>query len=488
MSDEAATVESEQPAGTSDLASPVSGVNSAMGAGAGASLLMASRSQFAKRLRGRVRRELPAYLCVQFTWFMSFGLQMVLLPHLVLSEQHLGLDGTALGVANFALAIPSVIFLLFGGVVAERADGRKLLIVLHLLAALPAISLGFALMNGQLTYSYMIVYGLALGMVGAFMMPARDAIVNEVVERRIRTGSGISLQLGVTLATMAQFVAQIAGLILAGYADKATALPNWLGGAMVGPIASWRLLIVQGLVVASGAIFALMIARGRKVQTGRSGKSAAFGDIVDGFKTVRADPRLWGMSVLMLGVGVFVMGSFLVVLPKINRDVYQLDADGLRDMFVTFWLGAFVASVALSGFKYIKRQGRVLLIAQFLGSMLILALLATPPHWVFLIVVFVWGIAAGISIAMSRSIVQDAAPKDQLARALSIYQLGFMAGMPIGAAIMGFLADLYPTEPQRIAYVPALGMGILIVWMARGTPVWNLKAERPEANSNEVSV
>ena len=112
--------------------------------------------------------------------------------------------------------------------------------------------------------------------------------------------------------------------------------------------------------------------------------------------------------------------------------------------------------------------------------MLILVLLWTPPHWVFLMVVFVWGIAAGISIAMSRSIVQDAAPKEKLARALSIYQLGFMAGMPIGAAIMGFLADLYPTEPQRIAFVPALGMGILIIWMARCTPVWNLKTERPE--------
>ena len=483
MSDDPATVEPEDRAGAGEVASPITGVSSAMGAGAGASLLMASGSEFVQRIRGRVRRELPAYLCVQFTWFMSFGLQMVLLPHLVLSEQHLGLDGTALGIANFALAVPSVIFLLFGGVVAERADGRKLLIILHLLAALPALSLGFALMNGHLTYSYMIVYGLALGMVGAFMMPARDAIVNEVVERRIRTGSGISLQLGVTLATMAQFVAQIAGLVLAGYADKATALPSWLGGAMVGPIASWRLLIVQGLVVASGAIFALLIARGRKVKTGRSGKSAAFGDIVDGFKTVRADPRLWGMSVLMLGVGVFVMGSFLVVLPKINRDVYQLDADGLRDMFVTFWLGAFVASVALSGFKYIKRQGRVLLIAQFIGSMLILTLLATPPHWAFLVIVFVWGIAAGISIAMSRSIVQDAAPKDQLARALSIYQLGFMAGMPLGAAMMGFLADLYPTEPQRIAFVPALGMGILIIWMARGTPVWNLKAKRPEPST-----
>ena len=480
MSDEPATDSSDASPGSDGLTSPVSGIGSALGAGAGASLFLSPRSDFVKRIRGRVRRELPAYLCVQFTWFMSFGLQMVLLPHLVTSDIHLGMDATALGVANLALSIPSVIFILLGGVVAERADGKKLLMVLHLLAALPALALAFALMNGHLTYSYMIVYGLALGTVGAFMMPARDAIVNEVVERRVRTGSGVTLQLGVTLATMAQFVAQIAGLAIAGYADKATRLPGWLGGTMIGPIESWRLLIVQGLVVASGSIFALMMARGRKVKTGRSGKSAALGDIAEGFQTVRADPRLWGMSILMFGVGVFVIGSFLVVLPIINRDVYNLGADGIRDMFVTFWFGAFVSSVALSAFKYIKRQGRLLLIAQFIGSMAILIMLAKPPHWVFLCIVFLWGIAAGISIAISRSILQDAAPKEQLARALSIYQLGFMAGAPLGAALMGFLTDLFPGEPQRVAYIPAIGMGVLIIWMARGTPVWNLKAKRPE--------
>jgi predicted MFS family arabinose efflux permease len=95
------------------------------------------------------------------------------------------------------------------------------------------------------------------------------------------------------------------------------------------------------------------------------------------------------------------------------------------------------------------------------------------PHWTFLLIVFIWGLAAGISIAMSRAIVQDAAPKAQLARVLSIYQLGFMAGAPIGAAMMGALVDLF--GPQKIAIVPAGGMLILIVWMALSTPVWNMK-------------
>ena len=305
------------------------------------------------------------------------------------------------------------------------------------------------------------------------MMPARDAIVNEVVERRMRVGSSVTLQLGVTLATMAQFLAQIAGLILAGYADKATRMPAWLGGFSVGPMSANTLLIIQGVALAFGAGFALFMARGKQVRTGRKGIGAAVGDILDGVKAVRSDGKLSAMTLLMFGVGVFVIGSFLVVLPIINRDVYHFGSSGIRDMFVTFWMGAFASSVVLAIFRRIKRQGRLLLIAQFIASAGMIPMLWVVPHWAFLMIVFIWGNAAGISIAMSRSIVQDAAPKEKLARVLSIYQLGFMAGAPFGAALMGLLVDLF--GPQKIAVVPAGGMILLILWMVFFTPVWNMK-------------
>lgn len=465
------TTDSAPSDGPDDIGSPVSGLSNATIAGAG--LWQAAGSLRSKRIRRSVFVELPAYLSIQCSWFMAFGLQMVLFPYLITSQSHLHLDGLALGLANMALSGPSVIFLLLGGVVAERADGKRLLIMLHLLAAVPAAGLAIAVSTGNLSYPAMIIYGVSIGTVGAFMMPARDAIVNEVVERRMRVGSGVTLQLGVTLATMAQFIAQVGGLIIAGYADKITKMPDWLGGFSVGPIASQRLLFVQCGVLVLGAIFALFLAKGRKVKTGRKGMSAAFGDIADGFRAVHSDGKLWGMTILMFGVGVFVIGSFLVVLPIVNRDVYGFGSDGIRDMFVTFWMGAFVSAVVLSIFKRIKRQGRLLLIAQLIGSLSILFMMWEIPHYGFLMIVFTWGLASGISITMSRSIVQDAAPKEKLARVLSIYQLGFMAGAPLGAAMMGALVDLF--GPHKIAVVPAGGMAALIIWMVFFTPIWNMK-------------
>lgn len=457
--------------------SPMSGMGSAMNAGA--SLLATAQSLLAKKARRGVASELPAYLSIQATWFIAFGLQMVLFPYLITNV--LGLGGAELGTANLALAAPSVVFLLIGGVVAERADGKALLIILHLLASLPAFGLSYALASNNLNYTWMIAYGLAIGTVGAFMMPARDAILNEVIERRGRVGSRVTLQQGVAFATLAQFAAQITGLTLGGYADKMTRMPDFLGGFGIGPIASWQLMALQGIIVAMGAGFALLLAKGRRIRTGRSGFGAAFGDIAEGFKVVSGDPKLWGMTVLMFGVGVFVIGAFLVVLPIVNRDVYGLEGDGIRDMFVTFWLGAFVSSVALSLIRNIKRQGRLLLTAQLLGSLAILPMMNSVPHPIFLLIVFVWGLSGGVSIAMSRAIVQDAAPKEQLARVLSIYQLGFMAGAPLGAFIMGFLVDAI--GPYKIAIVPAAGMVTLIIWVVLRTPIWNLKNDSNIASS-----
>ena len=431
--------------------SPVSGIGSAVDAGE-----LLTRSG-----RARIRIELPAYMLVQVAWFTAFGAQMVLFPYLL--KNVLNVSGTLLGVAQMALAAPSVVFILLGGVVAERADGRWLLVLFHLLAGLPAAALGLALQNGHLTYWMLLVYALAMGTIGAFMMPARDSILNEVVARRRMAGSDITLQQGVAFATLAQFVAQIAGL--------------WIGG-MASDKGVWPLLFAQGGAVAAGALAAATMKSTEMVQTGRDGFGSVFGDIADGMKAVKADPVLFSMVASMFGVGVFVIGAFLVIIPIVNADVYGHESGGLRNIFMTFWLGASCSSVAVSQFKRFARPGRLMLVWQFLGSVGILVMVGNAPYWVFLTLVFVWGLAGGVSIMMSRSIVQEAAPPKLLARVLSIYQLGFMGGAPIGAAFMGVLAD--HVGPRLVVLAPSIGMLVLIFWMIFFTPIWNMKGSSGE--------
>jgi MFS family permease len=432
-------------------ASPVSGVGAAVTAG----------EAFAAQTRlggWRPVVELPAYLFVQLSWFTAFGLQTVLFPYML--KNVLDVNGAMLGLGQMALAAPSVGFILLGGVVAERADGRALLVLFHILACLPSALLAYALRTDALFYWMLLSYAVAMGTIGAFMMPARDAILNEVVDRRQKSGSRMTLQQGVAFATLAQFAAQIVGLILGGFATSRGV---------------WPLLALQSSVMAVGALAALFLARGQMVRTGRTGIGAVFGDIADGMRCVVGNPVLLSMVLSMFAVGVFVIGAFLVVLPIINADVYGGDSDGLRNIFVTFWAGAFCSSMAISRFRNVSHPGRLLLTAQAIGSAGILFMVGGAPYWAFLTLVFVWGLAAGVSIMMSRSIVQSAAPTHLLARVLSIYQLGFMGGAPIGAAVLGVVSD--QIGPDLVILVPSIGMLVMITAMIVFTPIWNLRTQ-----------
>lgn len=447
-------------------ASPYTGFSSAMAAG---DIL---NEEFRRRARGekgykRSRIEMSTYLIIQCGWFIAFGMQTVLFAYLL--KNVLQVSGTALGIGQMALALPSVIFILFGGVLAERADGRWILVILNALAIIPAIFLTLAVKDAWLNYTVMIVYALSIGTIGAFMMPARDAILNEVVARRSAAGSSLTLQQGVTMATMVQFVGQIAGLLAAGYAKT---------------LGTWPILIGQASCFLIASIAGFFLLRGQTIKTGRSGLNAAFGDIADGVKTVFKNPILAGMTCSMFGVGTFIIGGFLVVLPIINADSYGMHSQGLTNLFITFWAGACVSSVALTMLKGVKQPGRLFLLAQLYGGLSILFMMMKVPYSLFLILVFSWGLAAGISITMSRSIVQGAAPPDKLARVLSIYQMGFMAGAPLGAFLLGFLTD--QVGLYRVALVPSICMTLIVVLIIFFTPIWSATQEELENQSTDV--
>ena len=140
------------------------------------------------------------------------------------------------GVAQMSLMAPSIFLMLLGGAVADRADCRRLLVRGHLVAALPPLLLGVAIARGGLTYVALIAYALAVGTVGAFVMPARDAMLTHVA------AGGLGRAVAVMTAT--QFAAQLIGIAVGGGA---------------GTIGAPALLFLQAALLASGGVAALRL-------------------------------------------------------------------------------------------------------------------------------------------------------------------------------------------------------------------------------------
>lgn len=417
-----------------------------------------------KSLPARVRRlwRLPpfgAYLLIIAGWFFGFGLQTTLFPGVI--NYTLEESPDRLGIAQAALTFPMLIFLPIAGVLAERADRRTLLSGFYLVAGLAALTAAGMLLTGVVSYNFLIVYALIVGSAGAFVMPARDSAVNAVTRVARRMGHpGFSLQRAIILASLMQFGAQIAGMG---------------AGFLAGLFGPGPLFAAQGAGILIGALAAMALPRlhARNVAHDRIWPS-----LKDGIAAVTASPVLMPMTLIMVAVGILIVGGgFFVIVPVLVRDGYGAGYGVLSSLLVSFWIGAFVANVALARAGSIERPGRALLAAQLVTVAAMGALAIPFPLPVLYLMVFGWGLGAGIAISLSRAVVQENAPPDKIARVMSVYQLGLFGGMPLGALVMGYVVAAI--GPRPAALIPMAGLFVVLVWIALATPILKVKRADP---------
>ncbi len=391
------------------------------------------------------------YLAAMGTWFVAFGVGTVVFPWL--TTEILREPAWKVGVAQMAMMGPSILFMLWGGAVADRRDSTRVLLACHVLMMLPPLAMAAILLAGALSYPAMIAYGLALGTISAFAIPARDGMLARV--------TSMPLPRAVGLVTAAQFLFQLLGIAAASLADR-------VGGA--------SLLIGQTGLMALGAFAAMRLPAMRG-----AGAANAGGGIRDGLSVAAKSDQIWPVVVLLLAVGLFYVGTFIVVLPVAVRDAYGGGSDRLAAVNLCFWAGTILASLAMVRFgAALKSRGRAIVIALSLGAVVLVALGFLPPFPVLLALCFVWGTGAGVTMTQGRTIVQVAAPDSHRSRLMALFQLGFMGGAPIGAVAMGALANAFSLS---VAMWCAAGAMVLTVAAVVATSsIWSRRLEPADGN------
>ncbi|HYD72859.1 MAG TPA: MFS transporter, partial [Candidatus Binatia bacterium] len=347
--------------------------------------------------------------------------------------------------------------LLFGGLLAERAKAGPTLAALQVCFAVASIVLAAVIAAGALTYTILVAYAIVVGACAAFMMPVRDAALNGVVMRESARGRHTPIATAAATTTAVQIGAQIAGILVARFA-----------GASPAPF-----LALQALVLGIGAVVAIFL-QAPKPTGHEHTVMGALRDMRDGLLYSFRNPIMSPMLISAAYVGVFVIGSFQVLFPLIIRDAYGGDAQSqaarLGAVFATFWGASFVSAVVLSRLKPLSRPGRALIASHIISAGALFTFAVHKPFLWFVGIVVIWGLAAGVAISMSRTIVQGAADQQYLGRVLAVYSMGFMGGAPIGSAIVGFAASEF--GPRTAALIPATGLALAAVALALFTPLW----------------
>lgn len=403
-------------------------------------------------------QSLHLYLTGTASWFFAFGIQGVMFAWLV--TMVLRESPEMVGFAQMALLLPGTLFILVGGSYADRFGGRQVVVVAQTFAVLAVIYLLFVVGSGQLSFTLIIGYALLMGLAQAFVTPARDGLLNEV--------AGGRLQRTVMLTSITQFGMQMFGFLVASQSD--TAGPELI-------------LVVQALALLLGAECFRRIRVEPARRTGAPPRLAS--SVVEGARTVFSSSSMRMVMIQNLAMALCFMGSYVVTMPLLVREIYAGTARDLAYMNGANALGLVLTILLLLRLGDVKRQGRALLLAQGIGAVVLASAAFAPSFPLWMLALFVWGICGGLAMTMSRTIMQEQAPEAQRGRVMSFYAFSFMGAGPVGAVLSGFLVE--HLGPQNALVTSAGGMLAVIVLVGLSSRLWQLEGHTHQVLSEAES-
>lgn len=360
------------------------------------------------------------------------SMQQLLLSWLLVGILLLPAD--QVGITQALIGLPGIILMLWGGASADRADARTLLIRVYSITWLFPLGLYFANDGGWLNIWSVSLFGVAMSTAISFSNPAQQSILNRV--------AGNEVQKAVTAATAMTFIVQIFGLILAGQMEI-------IGLGVV--------LLVQSLSLVLGAISITRIAP-LAVLPARK-KESTYQTMLAGFEAALKNRTILHTLIITFTSGIFNAGAFMTALPFIVKRSYDGDALGLATIMIVFYAGATISNIIQFRIMPLARPGLWFLVMQFTRIFILFFVWIQPDWWVLMIVLFAWGLNMGVTTNLSRAIVQEAAEETYLARILSVYSLGMVGSMPIGALFIGFFIEGFG---EMNAVVPAMFVSALL--------------------------
>lgn len=394
-------------------------------------------------------------------WMGSFSIQQLLVTWILVGV--LKEPPEVVGLAQLLIGIPGLAFMLWGGVMGDRVDGRRILIQSHLLSVIPPLVLALGVYVDLLGFWLLIITALATNLLNSISNPARNTILNQI--------AGQKLQIAISVSTGIGSIATMVGTRLAGEIDR------------LGLI---NILLVQSVFFALGAICLLGLrAAVPNVPEPAASSSSDQSIAEDSMIRTISDGLVytWRFKLARDVIGMnfvssfFNAGGWFVAIPFIVSRIYEGDALLLANITVVFYFGSLVANFGLVRFMPIKFSGRVYLIMQLTRLGVLGLIWIEPPIFWFWIAAAYWGFNMGVTTTMSRVIIQEIAEPQYRSRLMSVFTLALMSSVPIGSMVLGFVIGQFG---ELNALIPGMMVSVLI--FAFGfyrSPLWQYKSPQP---------
>ena len=361
-------------------------------------------------------------------------------------------SGLALGVTAALQFLPALFFASFGGLVADRSDKRKLLMITQGVAGCLALVLAALTLSGQVQLWMVWVLAFALGWVQVFDTPTRQSFITEMV------GPGNvanAVSLNSAIFTSARVIGPaVAGLLIAWVGTGWCFAYNGL---------SYFPVVAGLLLMRPDQLF-----RGAPVRRAR-------GQLVEGLRYAWSRPEL-RLPLLLLGVIGTLAFNFNVVLPLMASEVFHGNAGTFGSMLSLMGAGALLGAL-LAASRQSPTHRLMAAAGVAFGALLTVAALM-PSLPLELAVLVPMGTCMITVQATANTLLQLNSDPAFRGRVMGLYVTVFVGTTPIGGPIIGFVAEHFgPRVGMAVGGVATVIAALVVLWaVRRGVPAPGRKA------------
>jgi predicted MFS family arabinose efflux permease len=349
------------------------------------------------------------------TWMQQFGLGW-LVVQLAIRDGAPQLAPFYLGLVGLARAVPGLAFGLFGGVVADRADRRRLLTITQTSAAFVAAVLGILTITDRINIVEIVLISALNSIIFSFDAPTRQAMVPRLVsDKELMSAIGLN---------SAAF-------------NGATLVGPLVGGVLIIPFGVGGLMMINAITYLA-IVVALLLMRPQPIVAATN--LSMLESIREGLLFIRSDPVLrW---VIALSVATALLTRPYIQLLPAEAQFLGVGALELSWLLAASGAGALVGALATASLGSWRRRGALLVGAAVAhGTLLILF---GAQHTVVGAMVFVGltSLAVMVFLGMANTLMQTRTPDALRGRVMSVHTMVFMGFMPLGQMVLGSVGTL----------------------------------------------
>jgi MFS family permease len=365
--------------------------------------------------RALSHRNYRLFFCGQTVSLIGTWAQQVAVSWLV---YRLTQSAFLLGFVGFATRIPTFVLSPVMGVLADRWDRHRVLVITQALSMVQALALAVLVLTGTVAVWHVIVLSLSLGIINSLDIPTRQSFVVEMIDRREDLGNAIALNS--SMVNGARLVGpSVAGLLIAAFGEGVCFLINGLSFVAV----------LFSLLAMKVTPRPAEKRQARLVEGLREGFGYAFG-----FPPIR--------SLLLLLALISLMGMpFTVLMPVFAQDILHGGPATLGFLMAAHGVGALFGTLYLASRRNVLGLGRIIAVSCAVFGAGLIAFAYSRVFGLSLVFVALAGLGMLVQTASTNTLLQTLVDEDKRGRIMSLYTMAFMGMVPFGSILAGSLAQ-----------------------------------------------